>query len=123
MKFITKIEFTELRNAAVLGSKKIDAYDYNIGLAMAVVAFILGHLALKIQQQNDLYTDILARQKLFQEWQQFAHSISVEPVASITKASTALLASNPNRMFVVAINSQDNSTPRDVEMGLELMTV
>jgi hypothetical protein len=88
MKFMTYIDFSELRDAAEKGSKKIDSYDYYLGLGMAVVALILGHLALKIQQQTAHYTDILLRDRHAKELQN-----------QVQEPATSLAASNPNRMF------------------------
>lgn len=97
MKFMTHIDFAELRKAAEKGSQKIDSYDYYVGLGMAVVALILGHLALKIQQQSAQYTDILLRHKHAGELQN-----------QLQKPGRALSASNPNRMFPVINNSVQN---------------
>lgn len=121
MHFITNIDFSELKKAAEVGSKNIDSYEYYIGLAMAVVALVLGYAALKTKQQSDRYADILLRHKHTQE---LYSTVGWEHLQMVQRDSSAragipanLSAHNPNRLFVVIDASQDNNADKNLSLS------
>lgn len=63
MKFITSLDLSELERASRQGSDKINASYYYLGLSMAVMAVILGFIALKMQQQTMRYKEILVSEE------------------------------------------------------------
>lgn len=64
---ITRVDFSQLRDGARLGSEELNEYDYYIALWIAALACILGYLALKTNQQYTHYADVLLRHKYSEE--------------------------------------------------------
>ncbi len=93
MKFITKIDFSELKKAAEKGSQNINTHEYYLGIAMAGLALFLGFAALKFQQKNDHYKNILLRHQHAQEL------LALENLSNEPNENS--LANNRNRMFAV----------------------
>lgn len=65
MQFLTEIDFSILRKAAVAGSQSLQDNEYRFAIGVAVVSLFVSYTALKAWQKGDYYQTLLLRNKIY----------------------------------------------------------